>query len=374
MATNKSLVNYAVQNIAFASNISDPTPSSKIRNITETVINEIDNFEDYGDRVLNNMYIDTCDASFLDRVGSQEGIQRLRSHTISLNKDTMFVSLKNNGRSTKIKRIPVGYSTQISDTSWITFTESVDLSDLGSNQEKYVSVEIKSDVNSNTIDIPDGSSYSLDSDSEISVHIHSDIYVPIIEESESDYRTRLIFSRNSSKFGSDAAIKAAVASSSLVTDYSIDYSVSPIRVYLYSSVLEYDPEYANTLETYSVNTVKSQLNQRKSAGTSFEVLIPNPVTFKINLKPRVSNPREVDPSFYGLSDFISMMFKFGEELVVDKDLIDVYKKALGIDLDFLDDYNIEIVQTYMNFDYAAENNSITIHKNEYPFLESLNVG
>lgn len=374
MATNKSLVNYAVQNIAFASNIADPTPSSKIRNITETVINEIDNFEDYGNRVLNNMYIDTCDASFLDRIGSQEGIQRLRSHTISLNKDTMFVSIKNNGRTTKIKRIPVGYSTQISDASWITFTEPVDLSNLNPSEEIYVSVEIKSDVNSDTIDIADGSSYSLDSDPDITLHINSDIYVPVIEETESDYRTRLIFSRNSSKFGSDAAVKAAVASSSLVTDYSIDYTQTPIKVYLYSSVLEYDKEYSNTLETYSVNTVKSQLNQRKSAGTSFEVLIPNPVSFKINIKARVNNPRAVDPSFYGLSDFISMMFKFGEELVIDMDLIEVYKKALGIDLDFLDDYNIEIVQTYMNFDYAAENNSITIHKNEYPFLESLNVG
>ena len=68
------------------------------------------------------------------------------------------------------------------------------------------------------------------------------------------------------------------------------------------------------------------------------------------------------------------MFKFGQELTIDNDFFEVFKKSLAVDLAFLDDYNIEIIQTYMNFDYAAENNSITIHKNEYPFLESITVG
>ena len=99
MATNKSLVNYAVQNISYTANIADPTPSSKLRNITETIVNEIDNFDEYGTRVLNNMYIETCESSFLDRIGSQEGIQRIRAHSVYLSKETMFVHVKNNGKA-----------------------------------------------------------------------------------------------------------------------------------------------------------------------------------------------------------------------------------------------------------------------------------
>ena len=153
MATNKSLINYAVQNVSFAANLADPTPSSKIRNITETLINEIDNFEDYGYRVLNNMFLDSCDASFLDRIGAQEGIQRLRAHTLRLTKESMFITLKNIGRSNIIRNIPQGYSTQISSTVWITFPESTDLSDVPPGGEKYVTVDIKIDVDGDAIDI-----------------------------------------------------------------------------------------------------------------------------------------------------------------------------------------------------------------------------
>lgn len=374
MATNKSLINYAVQNISFNANIADPTPSSKLRNITETIVNEIDNFEDYGDRVLRNMYIETCESSFLDRIGSQEGIQRIRAHTVHLSRDTMFVKIKNNGRATKARSIPSGYSIQASDTLWITFPEATSLLDVGPGEEKFVTVDIQTDVNGTTIDLPENAMFTLEMEPDITIHIESAIYVPNVEESEDDYRSRLIFSRMSSKFGSEAAVRAAVASSSLVTAYSVDYEYSPIKVYLFSNVLMYNSEYTSTLETYSVNTVRSQLNQRKSAGTSFEVLIPSPVTFKVVIKPRVSNPRALNPVIYSFSDFVMLMFNFGSELVIDNDFFEVFKKSLAVDLEFLDDYNIEIIQTYMNFDYAAENNSITIHKNEYPFLESVTAG
>ena len=374
MATNKSLVNYAVQNISYTANIADPTPSSKLRNITETIVNEIDNFDEYGTRVLNNMYIETCESSFLDRIGSQEGIQRIRAHSVYLSKETMFVNVKNNGKATKARTIPTGHSLQASDTVWIVFPEPVSLVDLGPGEEKYVTVEIKTDINGDSIDIPEGSLYALDFEPDISIHINSAIYVPIIEESESEYRSRLIFSRMSSKFGSEAAVKAAVASSSLVTNYYIDYDYSPVKVYLYSDVLSYNRDYESTLETYSVNTVRAQLNQKKSAGTTFDVVLPYSVSFKLNISPRVNNPRDVDPAIYSFSDFLKLMFKFGQELTIDNDFFEVFKKSLAVDLAFLDDYNIEIIQTYMNFDYAAENNSITIHKNEYPFLESITVG
>lgn len=374
MATNKSLINYAVQNVSFAANLADPTPSSKIRNITETLINEIDNFEDYGYRVLNNMFLDSCDASFLDRIGAQEGIQRLRAHTLRLTKESMFITLKNIGKSNIIRNIPQGYSSQISSTVWITFPESTDLSDVPPGGEKYVTVDIKIDVDGDAIDIAEDSLFSLDLEPNIVLTVNSPIYVPVVEESDDEYRARLMFARQTSKFGSEAAIKAAVASSALVTHYSIDYTSTPVKVYLFSDVLLYNPDYINTLETYSVNTVRSQLNQRKSAGTTFEVLVPMPVTFKVELKSRVSNPRNVNPAFYNFSDFIKIMFKFGDELVIDENFFEIFKRTLDVDLDFLDDYNIKIIQTYMNFDYAAENNSITIHKNEYPYLESLTVG
>lgn len=374
MATNKSLINYAVQNVSFAANLADPTPSSKIRNITETLINEIDNFEDYGYRVLNNMFLDSCDASFLDRIGAQEGIQRLRAHTLRLTKESMFITLKNIGRSNIIRNIPQGYSTQISSTVWITFPESTDLSDVPPGGEKHVTVDIKIDVDGDAIDIAEDSLFSLDLEPDIVLTVNSPIYVPVVEETDDEYRARLMFARQTSKFGSEAAVKASVASSALVTHYSIDYSSTPVKVYLFSDVLLYDPDYINVLETYSVNTVRSQLNQRKAAGTTFEVLVPMPITFKVELKPRVSNPRNVDPAFYNFSDFIKIMFKFGDELVIDENFFEIFKRTLDVDLDFLDDYNIKIIQTYMNFDYAAENNSITIHKNEYPYLESLTVG
>lgn len=374
MATNKSLVNYAVQNISFAANLADPTPSSKIRNITETIINETDNFEDYGIRVLNNMYLDSCDASFLDRIGAQEGIQRIRAHNLRVTAESMFITMKNTGKVTVMNSIPRGHSMQLSENTWLTFPETVELEDLPAGAEKYVTVEIKVDVNGVSIDIPDASVFPVDVAPDIILTVNSPIYVPIVEETDDEYRARLMFARQTSKFGSESAVRAAIASSAFVTDFSIDYDVSPVEVYLYSDVLTYDNDYATALETYSVNTIRSQLNQRKAIGTSFDIKIPNPVTFKIEFNARVANPRLFETAIYNFSDFIRIMFKFGQKFVIDENLFEIFKKTLDIDLDFLDDYNMKIIQTYLNFDYASENNSITIHKNEYPYLESLTVG
>lgn len=374
MATNKALVNYTVQNIAYSANIADPTPSSKIRNITETFINELDNFDEYGTRVLNNMYIETCDSTFLDRIAAQEGLQRIRSQSIYLPKETMFVSIQNNSNKTYIRTVPQGYSFELSEGVWITFDEAVDLSNLEPTQDMHVSVTLQADETAGSLDLAEGSVYGLDIIPSLSILLNADVYVPLIEESEDEFRSRLLYARNTSRYGSEAAVKAAVASSSLISKYTIDYSTSPAKVYLYSSVLLLDDTYADTLETYAVNTVRSQLLQTKSAGTSFEVLIPSPVYFKVIMKPRVNNPRNIDPAFYGFSDFLYNSFNFGNEYIIDMNLIDMFKRTLSIDLDFLGDYNVEIIQTYMNFDYAAENNSITVHKNEFPFLESFEVG
>ena len=111
----------------------------------------------------------------------------------------------------------------------------------------------------------------------------------------------------------------------VVTKCYIDYEYSPVKVYLYSDVLSYNRDYESTLETYSVNTVRAQLNQKKSAGTTFDVVLPSSVSFKLNITPRVNNPRDVDPAIYSFSDFLKLMFKFGQELCIDNDFFDVFK-------------------------------------------------
>lgn len=369
MATNSTLRQYTAQQVAYALNIKDPTPNSKITNLIETVINELDNFEAMSTTVVDNMFIETCNSEYLDRVGSQEGIQRGRTRSFKINKNTNMIGIKNlSGRSINRKYLR-NTSIQLEDNLWVTLLEDLDLMNVGETIVP-ISVELKTnEVQSNNLSIVKGSAYLTDFEN-VYVEFIEEISIPLIEESEEEYRARVLFARGTSNFGSESAIKSCIASSSFVDTYTIDYDTTPPTIYIFNRGMLTTSDYGNNLEVYSKPIISSHLNLKKADGTSYEIALPNPVTFKITIQARVDNPRQVALELFSFSDYIVKSFRLGEEYEITTDMIRQHLLSLSVDLSFLDDYNITLFKTYLNFEYAAENNSITIYKNEYPFLES----
>ena len=369
MATNSTLRQYTAQQVAYALNIKDPTPNSKITNLIETVINELDNFESLSTTSVDNMFIETCNSEYLDRAGSQEGIQRGRTRSFKIGKNTNMIGIKNlSGRSINKKYLK-NTSIQLEDNLWITLLEDVDLMTIGEDILP-ISVELKTnEVQTNSLSIVKGSSYLTDFEN-VYIDFIEEISIPLIEESEEEYRARVLFARGTSNFGSESAIKSCIASSSYVDKYTIDYDTTPPTIYIFNRGMLTINDYGTNLEVYSKPIISSHLNLKKSDGASYDISLPSPVTFKIAIEARVENPRQVALEFFSFSDYIVKAFVLGEEFVINTDMIRQHLMSLSVDLSFLDDYNITLIKTYLNFEYASENNSITIYKNEYPFLES----
>ena len=369
MATNSTLRQYTAQQVAYALNIKDPTPNSKITNLIETVINEMDNFESMNTGVIDNMFIETCNSEYLDRVGSQEGILRGRTRSFKISKSTNMVGIKNlSGRNINKKYLR-NSSIRLEDNLYITLLEDLDLLTVGETLTP-ISVELKTnEVRSNNLSIIKGSSYLTDFEN-VYIEFVEEISIPLIEESEEEYRARVLFARGTSNFGSESAIKSCIASSSFVDSYTIDYDTTPPTIYIFNRGMLTIDDYGTNLEVYSKPIISSHLNLKKSDGTGYELALPTAVTFKIAVEARVDNPRPLALELFSFSDYIVKSFRLGEEYVVNTDMVRQHLISLSVDLSFLDDYNITLFKTYLNFEYAAENNSITIYKNEYPFLES----
>ena len=369
MATNKTLKQHIAQQVSSSLNIKDPTPNSKITNLVETIVNEFDNFEDHSTSVVDNMFIESCSSEYLDRVGSQEGLSRNRTRSFKINKTTNMVGMKNmTGRALTGKYLK-NSSIQLEDNLWITLLEDVDLSTL-TVDFKPVSVELKTnDIQSNALSITKGSSY-ITNYSNVYVEFGEEISIPIIEETEEEYRARVLFARGSSNFGSESAIKSCIATSSFVDSYKIDYDTTPPTIYIFNRVMMLSDDFTPNLEVFAKPVIASNLNLKKADGTGYALEIPSVVTFKISIEPRITNPREVAPEVFSFVDYLVQTYQLGAQYVINVDSIRQHLRNLSVVLSFLDDYNIVFYKTYLNFEYAAENNSITTYEYEYPFLES----
>ena len=371
MATNNTLRQYISQQVSHSMNIKDPTPNSKITNLVETIINELDNFEEFANRTVDNMFIESCNSEYLDKAGSQEGLSRSRTRSFKIGKNTNLIGIKNLTGKVLNSKYLKNTSIQLDENLWITFLEDIDLSNI-SDSIVPIFVELKTnDLQTNTLSIIKGSSY-LTSIDNVYIEFLEEISIPLIEETESEFRARVLFSKGTSNYGSESAIKSCIATSSYVDSYSMDYETTPPTIYIFNAGMLLQDDFDANLEVYAKPVISSNLNLRKADGTSYSVELPTPVSFKINIQARITNPRPVSSEFFSFVEYIIKTFRIGEEYTINEDSIRKHLSSLFIDLNFLDDYNITFLRTYLNFEYAAENNSITIYKNEYPFLESTN--
>ena len=294
MATDTSTKQYIHQNIAANMNIKDVTPQSKIAQLVDGFLNEADNYETYADNTLANMFIQSCNENFLDKAGAQEGIARSRLPSFRFNKSTGIVTINRTSSLPSTSIVKKGTTIQLTDTIWITLLEDIDLSTIASTPTAIsADIEVATLGNTNaSLSLASGASFPIGLDGYY-ININTDISLPVVEESLEEYRARILFSKFHSKFGSESAIKLALASSSFISDFNIDTTTTPFSLYVFSSNMLTADDYLPYIENYALPVIESQLLYRKAAGANYVLKTPTKVGFEIVLKSLKDNPAEV---------------------------------------------------------------------------------
>ncbi len=375
MARSKQLKDQIKTSISSSLNILDPTPNSKLYGLIDGLVNDLDNFEENEITVLNNMYIETCTEDYLDLIAAQEGIQRFRTTSFKFDKSTNVVKLYRTANNTSGTILRKGATFQVGSLFYVVLRENVDTTVLTSEEDQIpVSVDIKvSRVSQAPFSIKRGDSYYLDGTEDTYITITEDIYIPIVEESLEGYRSRIVYSRLISKFGSENALRLCIASSSFVDNFKVDYSTNPISILLFNKDMLVSDVSREDVILYSKTLIETELNKRKADGTAYELKLPTKVSFIIELTPRVLNPKELPNEIYDFSTFIKNSYVFNSNYVIDLQLLKIYLLGNLIDLSVLEDYNIVFKNTFSNFSVPAVNNTILVFPGENPYLESISL-
>jgi hypothetical protein len=371
LATDSATKQYIKQQIASNLNIKDATPQSKIAQMLDGFLNEADNYEDYAEATLDNLYIQTCTESFLEKAGAQEGLARNRLPSFRFNKNTSIISISSENTTPSNVVLKRGKTIQLTDAVWVTLLEDVDLA-LISSTPTYISCDLDVASLSSTagLSLAAGSSFPMDNNGYY-IKIDTAISLPTLEETLEEFRARVVYSKFISKFGSESAIRLAVASTSFVTDYTIDYSTNPFTIYLFNTAMLYTADFESYIETYAKPVIESQLLHRKSAGANFTLDIPSKVGFTITLKSVKDSPKEVPSIVFSFLDYITKTYKLGEKITYNQDSLIEFLNYNSVDTTFLNDYKVIFNRKFLNFTYASEDNSVSIFEKEYPYLESI---
>lgn len=372
MAVNNQTQQYIKTQIAHNLNLKDSTPQSKLSQLVDGFINETDNYEAYADSTLQNMFIQTCNENFLDKAGAQEGLSRNRLPSLRFLKNTGILTLQRTGPISTSK-LAKGSTIQINDEIWATLLEEVDLATFGL-EEVPISADIEiATLETGSLSLMGGASFAIEPSSSYYLNIKTDLSLPVIQESLEEFRARVAFSRYHSKFGSESAIRLAIASTSFVTDFHIDYSTNPFTIYLFSNAMLFTEDYVSNIESYAQPVVESHLLHRKAAGANFTIKTPSKAGFSITLKALKEKPMDVNVEIFNFIRYIERTYKVGTSITYNQDSLISHLNSLSIDSSFLEDYKIIFNRNYLSFTYASEDNNITVFEDEYPFLESITV-
>ncbi len=345
--------------------IQDPTPSSKITGLIEALVNDLDNFEQNELTTLDNMYTDTCDSTYLDKIGSIEGLSRSRTNHFKFGSGLRIFSISSN----RVVTLERGKAYELDED--LTFVLDNDIVINNIDENYFVGGEIKIKTRLNSLNVLEDSIFKLIDG--VYLTIHEPLNIPVIEEDENDFRLRVLFSQSTSKFGSENAIRSCIAISNLVTSYRIDYSTNPITIYIFNKNAFIDENTLTEVLLYSKNIIETELNKKKADGTSYIITTPNKNNFKIVFESRVDQPRNIPNDMYEFINTIADTYILGLEYTYNLETIKTFLSNRFIDLSFLEDYNVQFKKTFINFDLATENNEIVIYKNEYPFLDSIEI-
>lgn len=366
--------NYLAQRVAANMNIQDLTPQSKIQTMINGFLNEDIIFKTYTEDSNKNFYLQTADEDALERAGIAEGISRLKTPSLRVRAEDAVISIQRTTSYAPTIVLEKGVQLElVTNVSWLVLTEALDLS-TAIDDKAYISCDVKASQSETNISFIEGVTYNININGDTyQITIEKNISIPILEESLETYRARLIYAKDSPRAGSQSAVRLAVASNELITDFNINFDVSPAQVLIFNHTLFDDDSELDSLLSYAIPVLDTQLDLIKSEGVSYDISVVKKINLTLALKSIVANPRPVSSYWDTFKDYIYSLYKVGSNIDISVDLFAIYLNTQGEDASFLSDYDFVIYKNFLGTEYLSNSKEVKILADEYPYINEVRV-
>lgn len=366
--------NYLAQRVAGNMNVQDLTPQSKIQTLVNGLLNEDIIFKTYTEDSNKNFYLQTADEDSLERVGIAEGISRLKTPSLRVRAEDAVISIQRVTSDSPTIVLEKGVQLElVTDASWLVLTEPLDLSTT-IYDKAYISCDVKAGESQTNISFIEGVTYDININGDTyQITIEKNISIPILEESLETFRARVIYAKDSPRAGSESAIRLAVASNELITDYDINFDTNPSQVLIFNHTLFDDDSELDSLLSYAIPVLDTQLDLIKSEGVSYDISVVKKVNLTLALKALVANPRPVSSYWDTFKDYIYSLYKVGSTIDISVDLFVIYLNTQGEDASFLSDYDFVIYKNFLGTEYLSNSKEVKILADEYPYINEVRV-
>ncbi len=289
VTTPESLSDNLLADIAINTGINNFSATSKIRNITDSVAEELNLLADNINIITNNIFTETASEDFLDANGSEWGVYRRRIPNIILRSEDQVGYLRPINKEIGFSEmlfgksiIDVGTIINVGGKYNIAFLEDAILEP--SATEIPVSIRINIANEDDVINIARSSQFRLDGTlSPLLSNVQLDFDKPVIVgsqvESDIDFRQRIILEKNSSRTASENAIRATIMSVPNITGYRFDQiGVGINNIHIMTNDLLHLASDNNIDDT--VLLLRQLLRERASAGNIYNIYTPKALYFQ----------------------------------------------------------------------------------------------
>ena len=328
---------------------------------------------------FNNINIDTADIETLEEYGNKKSIPRIKNQDVSLTSNTKSLSISLEMFSyvqDEIYNLFDKGDTITTDVYQITFLENVLFN---TNFEKiYVSCNIslsdESTLNLKTLDagtilklpVPFSVKNYIRS---IKLNIETNLSFSNFNENEEIYRSRLKHHMLSENVANKSSIEMLLNRIPYVSQYYVDEEIIPHKVYLFNNDMYTDLSVGEYLEQHSIPYATGSLDRYRGYTSSFEFEIAKKISYSISINYLGDDYNS--SLFVNLKEFLHENHLLGKNYQISKEDINIYLRLIGVE-NLTYDFNIYFYFEGVQFP-VPDNNVLPIARDEYPYLEELQV-
>lgn len=366
---NSSMI---AQRISDNMGISDLTPNNKISILVNGLLNEHVIGKTYTTTTLDNFFIQTASEKYLEMAGVAENLPRIREQYLRINSYDNIVSIKqvNKDESSSYTLEQGAVLELVENECWLVINQDVDLSSANST-DIPLSCDIKGSETS--LNFVEGTYYpTVINDITYYITFNTAVSIPLFTEDLETYRSRLIYAKNTPRYGSSSSVRLALASILFITNFYITQEENP-TVYLFNSSLLEDDADLDLIKNIGLPLAETLINKVKGEGIQYEVQLPKKINISLSLRKLNNNSSSVPLSWYNIKDNINSNYVFGNKLKIDRDTLIEYFTSMDEDLTFLDDYELVLYKNFLGESYESSVKVINISEVEYPFINEVKV-
>lgn len=325
---------------------------------------------------INNINIDTADEDSLESFGSKRNLPRFKNNEVSILARERFLTLKADfyeyEADKNIKLFETG-DIVFSDIFIITFIEDVWFNT--NLKEVYVScnisvldeVSIMKYLTSGTnldVTVPIGYKNKIRS---LSIDTHRDLYFSNFKESLEVYRARLKHSLYSSNISNSNSIEVLLNRIPYVSQYYIDESTSPFKIYILNDEMYFNKDVEEALESQSMPYAEGILDSYRGYSSSFEFKLAERISYGINIEIVGS----LDTTLLeGFRNYLVNDHRLGDYYSLGRSQIEDAMNKLGI----TNTFTYKFYYSYNGVQFEVPNSTLLeFEPKEFPYLESLTI-